>query len=275
MARLASHIRCERCKYDLHGLGLLEVCPECGLPVATTLAGSADASMRSLVALQRPALVAALMVSIPLSCMLATVLQTAAPLIAFIDAMSGVSSRVTEPIRVGGWIGSGAVVATALAAALLALRPSEQALRAEMARWRSWLLTGLSLWLVALGVIVWMSSRPLLPRGTLEMIAPALQISYRRLLAICGRRSQAFREAGSSRQKVSLLIYALGLVMLGAIASPILRHRMGWDLTAVLADSVVVIETGILIFGLAYLVANAWWIARSLLLPPMKFDHSD
>ena len=38
------------------------------------------------------------------------------------------------------------------------------------------------------------------------------------------------------------------------------------------APADVVVESGVLIFGLSYLVANAWWIARSLLLPPMKFE---
>jgi len=38
------------------------------------------------------------------------------------------------------------------------------------------------------------------------------------------------------------------------------------------SDSLVAVESAVLIFGLAYLVANAWWIARSLLLPPMKFE---
>ena len=89
---------------------------------------------------------------------------------------------------------------------------------------------------------------------------------------VCGRRSQAFREAGAARQNINLLIYTLGLVALGAFASPILHHKLGWDWAALLSDSLVAVESGVLIFGLAYLVANAWWIARSLLLPPMKFE---
>ncbi|MCE9618280.1 MAG: hypothetical protein K8R92_00015 [Planctomycetes bacterium] len=283
MATLATHIRCDRCKYDLHGLALLDVCPECGLAVATTLAGSEDQTVRSLVALQRPHRVAALMIAIPLACLLAAVLQSAGPLLAFIDSMSNQTSRFAEQVRFWGWSASFALVAVAILIAMLALLPAELSLRAEMRRWRHWLNSGLLLWAATLAAIIVVSMRPVLPRGVLEMIAPALQlpafaitlISYRRLIFVCGRRSQAFREAGAARQKINLLIYALGLVMVGAIASPILRNRLGWDLVAVLADSLVVIETGILIFGLAYLVANAWWIAHSLLMPPMKFDISN
>ena len=48
--------------------------------------------------------------------------------------------------------------------------------------------------------------------------------------------------------------------------------QIGMGLGRALVDSLVAVESGVLIFGLAYLVANAWWIARSLLLPPMKFE---
>ncbi|MSR33269.1 MAG: hypothetical protein EXS12_00455 [Phycisphaerales bacterium] len=283
MPTLASHVRCDRCKYDLHGLDIFDVCPECGLAVATTLAGNSDLQIRALVALQRPARVATFLVAIPLACMLCAVLQSAGPLIAFFDSMFGQSSKIAGQIRFFSWAASCVLVTGAYGIFCVGLLASEVALRAEMRKWRAWLHGGLLLWVATLIVIIvgaiqfqsqdW-------SMDWLKMSAPVLQlpafamvlISYRRLLVVCGRRSQAFREAGAARQNINLLIYTLGLVALGAFASPILRHKLGWEMTAILSDSLVAVESAVLIFGLAYLTANAWWIARSLMLPHMKFE---
>ncbi len=283
MPKLASHVRCDGCKYDLYGCDLLDVCPECALAVVTTLAGNSDSQIRALVALQRPHRVAAFLVAVPLTCMLAAVLQSAGPMIAFFDFMSGQTSRFAAQIRFFGWAASCALVIATCLIACWGLLASEFSLRAEMRKWRVWLNGGLLLWMATLIAIIvcviefqsqdWIME-------CLKTSAPALQlpaftivlISYRRLLMVCGRRSQAFREAGAARQNINLLIYTLGLVALGAFASPILLHKLGWDWAAFLSDTLVAVESGVLIFGLAYLVANAWWIARSLLLPPMKFE---
>ena len=283
MPKLASHVRCDGCKYDLYGCDLLDVCPECALAVVTTLAGNSDSQIRALVALQRPHRVAAFLVAVPLTCMLAAVLQSAGPMIAFFDFMSGQTSRFAAQIRFFGWAASCALVIATCLIACWGLLASEFSLRAEMRKWRVWLNGGLLLWMATLIAIIvcviefqsqdWIME-------CLKTSAPALQlpaftivlISYRRLLMVCGRRSQAFREAGAARQNINLLIYTLGLVALGAFASPILLHKLGWDWAAFLSDTLVAVESGVLIFGLAYLVANAWWIARSLLLPAMKFE---
>ncbi len=283
MPKLSSHVRCDGCKYDLHGCDLLDVCPECALAVVTTLAGNSDSQIRALVALQRPHRVAIFLVAVPLACLLAAVVQSAGPMIAFIDFMSGQTSRFAGQIRFFGWAASCVFMALAFAIAYFGLLASEFSLRAEMRKWRVWLNGGLLLWIATLITIIACSiglqSQEWI-MDSLKTSAPALQlpafaivlISYRRLLMVCGRRSQAFREAGAARQNINLLIYTLGLVALGAFASPILLHKLGWDVAALLSDSLVVVESGVLIFGLSYLVANAWWIARSLLLPPMKFE---
>ncbi len=283
MPKLASHIRCDRCKYNLYGLELLDVCPECGLAVATTLASNSNLQIRALVALQRPARVALLLVSIPLACMLAAVLQSAGPMIALLDSLSGQNTKLSEQIRLFGWVASWALLALACVIAIMGLLASEYCLRAEMRKWRMWLNGGLALWLVTLIVIIgcafnfrsqtWIMDWLTMSAPVMQLPAFAIVlISYRRLLVVCGRRSQAFREAGTARQNINLLIYTVGLVALGAFASPILRTRLGWEIAALVSDSLVAVESGVLLFGLAYLVANAWWIAKSLLLPPMKFQ---
>ena len=283
MPKLATHVRCDGCKYDLHGCDLLDVCPECALAVVTTLAGNSDSQIRALVALQRPHRVATFLVAVPLTCMLAAVLQSAGPMIAFFDFMLGQTSRFAAQIRFFGWAASCALVIATCLIAFWGLLASEFSLRAEMRKWRAWLNGGLLLWMTTLIAIIvcvieFQSQEWIME--CLKTSAPALQlpafaivlISYRRLLMVCGRRSQAFREAGAARQNINLLIYTLGLVALGAFASPILLHKLGWDWAAFLSDTLVAVESGVLIFGLAYLVANAWWIARSLLLPAMKFE---
>jgi hypothetical protein len=39
-------------------------------------------------------------------------------------------------------------------------------------------------------------------------------------------------------------------------------------------DAAVLALAGLLLFGSAYLVANAWWIGRALVLPPMKLEEA-
>jgi xanthine dehydrogenase large subunit len=39
-------------------------------------------------------------------------------------------------------------------------------------------------------------------------------------------------------------------------------------------DAAVLALAGLLLFGSAYLVANAWWIGRALVLPPMKLEDA-
>jgi multisubunit Na+/H+ antiporter MnhF subunit len=114
----------------------------------------------------------------------------------------------------------------------------------------------------------------------LPWIVPALQLpgmatmlsGLHALLAITGRRSSAFTEAAAARQSVRLLNGTAALLVVITLAGLITGRRVVRgpdlaDLVEITSRVAAVCLAALLLFGAAYLVANAWWIARSLVLP--------
>jgi hypothetical protein len=251
--------------------------------VASSLALRADHLQHDEAALRRPGLVAVAVVAAAVNILLCAVLQLAAPLLTSIDSLRGQVSLLQGQVRLWGWMAS---VASVLAAGLLlwtATTPTEAALRSEWGRWRRWMLVGHVTWACALALAVgceWFDyalSDPV--RNSIPWAGIAIQLpgvtcalsAFHALLAIVGRRSQALREARAARQSVSLMNTTAALVVVFAIAAPLL-HRLEQDWASVVASVGAVCMSALLVFGAAYLVANAWWVAHALLLPKPKIE---
>ena len=150
-------------------------------------------------------------------------------------------------------------------------------------------LIGLWTWCAAAIVAVLLSRfvgpLPAALRTALPWVGVAIQLpgmammlsGYHALLAVLGRRSRTFMEANAARQSVKLLNGTAALLLVLTMASLILENRVlrGVDL----ADLVRIMSraggaclAALLLFGSAYLVANAWWIGRTLLLPPERSE---
>jgi hypothetical protein len=272
-----------RCRYELLGQDALGRCPECGMAVASSLAMRAEHLQHGEAALRRPSMVATALVTGSLAVLACVVLQVAAPMLAAIDALRGQTSLLQGQVRLWGWMGSLAMILTALVTLATASSGREPALRAELGRWRAWMLIGVAAWAAALLATIALQWRIVhLPdplRASLPWIGAAIQLpgmtcalaGFHALLAIVGRRSQALLEARAARQSVSLLNTVAALAVVFAIAAPML-HRLEQDWMAGLMMAAAAGTAALLIFGAAYLVANACWVARALMLPKPRVE---
>lgn len=285
METIRTQLPCYRCGYDLTGREVDGRCPECGLPVVASLAANVEHAQHPQVALRSPWSVATALFACGLATLASVALQLGAPMLRTIDSFLGRTSRLPFTVQQIGWLASS--VAFAVVAVLLhrGLSRRETALRAEMGRWRRWLLAGAWCWAGAAALAsslhwyqVWLpdSLRSALPWAGVAVQLPgmaAMLSGLHVLLAITGRRSQAFTEAQAARQSVQLLNAAAALALVFTVASPILQFKLGWVWLAFTSRALSACMAALLLFGAAYLVANTWWVARALVLPPMRADR--
>jgi hypothetical protein len=211
------------------------------------------------------------------------VFQLAAPMLASIDSLLGRPTLLQGQVRLWGWMVSFVVVLLTVALSTAGISRREAALRSEWSRWRTWMMVGLVAWMLALATAIalqWNGYRlPDSLRGALPWVGIAIQLpgmtcalaGFHPLLAIAGRRSQALREARAARQSVSLLNGTAALVVVSAISAPLL-FRLGFDWLSTVATTMAVCTAVLLLFGAAYLLANAWWVARALVLPKPRTE---
>ena len=285
MVTVTSPLPCMRCRYELLGLPLMGACPECGLAVASSLAASMEHSQRALTDLRHPQRVAAAVVGGAVAVLACVALQMGAPMLATIESVTGQRGPFPDRVRLWGWIGSALALLLATLIAHAALGRGDPMLRRELGRWRGWMLLGGWSWFAAVvagAALAWRGSGlPSFVAESLPWAGVAIQLpgmaamlsGYHALLAITGRRSRAFTEAASARQSVRLLNGTAALLVVMTIAGLILQTRVvqGPDLQMLVGITSRIAAgclAALLLFGAAYLVANAWWIARSLLLPP-------
>lgn len=285
METIRASLPCLRCGYDLTGQPLEGRCPECTMPVVSSLAAAVEHEQHPQVALRSPIRIAIALLACGIGTLLAVALQLGAPMLTTIDSLMGRVSRIPGSVRLIGWIGSAAVIALAAILLQVALLRREGALRNELGRWRWWLIAGAWSWAVAAGtaaVAQWNQAwLPEALRGSLPWAGIALQLpgmaatlsGLHALLAITGRRSQAFTEAQAARQSLQLLNATAALALVLSVASPILQYRLGWMLLAHTSRALAGCLGVLLLFGAAYLVANTWWVARALILPPVRVDR--
>lgn len=278
-----------RCGYQLLGQPLLGACPECGLSVASSLAASMEHVQRALTDLRRPRLVATMLVACAITVLVCIALQMGGPMLSMFESFTGQRSPFPDRIRMWSWSLSAVALLASAALGHAALRPSEPALRREMGRWRFWLLAGMWLWCAAaIAAVLLMRFGSRLPAAllpALPWVGVAIQLpgmammlsGYHALLAVLGRRSRTFTEATAARQSVKLLNGTAALLLVLTMASLILENRVvrGPDLrelVSIMSRAGAACLAGLLLFGSAYLVANAWWIGRNLLLPTERVE---
>lgn len=248
----------------------------------TSIVTATDPDLRRLAALRGPRRTAVALIAVILAVTLACLVQFVGPCIKLVrDLANEPEPTAAHWLASGWWTGAAFLVVAAIAA--LAIAPkSERLLRAEWGRRRIALQAGLLLWaaiIVSLPPLLGWRSLDRYPSSFILIVSTAAQLlgamaplgGLRSLFSILGRRSRRWREARQGRQGVDALVAAGGGVLVFATAVPIMAAYR-FELLHTLALLLTVASAAVLGIGLIYLVANALWIARTLVRPPALIE---
>ncbi len=274
-------LNCRRCGYNLRGLKVGGKCPECGLDAWETVLSVVDPAASRLPLLRDPKGVGAALVWL-ISCLVAaTALQLSRPVALRLDGFfsSGefVASRWTPHSFM---LLAGCVVLAGLWSVWKLAPLKENGSRGVVWRDIDLLAGGLLVW-GALSIVGWFYHAPMgvsEPASDGEAARTAFHLAgigaaglilvgLKNVLRVIGERSREYRSARGGRQRVRDMIAGA----IGMAAGQILQLTGSvFEVEAVRLVGTVVtwISALMLVIGLLYLLANAWWIRRALRKPP-------
>ncbi len=277
---VAAPLYCRRCGYNLFGLKADGSCPECGLEVWETILHTVDPAASHLPKLRNPAAVGNALLWLVI-CMVAAVLLLAVrPVAVWIDDLdkSGVRDlSVWTPVELA--FGSGLAALAALwsvwrfgpprgADAGGAVRRGVGLLGAGLLGW-----TVLAIAATGLEVAGAPGWQVIAVRLALAGTGIVALLGLRDVLGVIGLRSRSYRTARGGRQGLLAMVAALAGVAAGQGVNLIAYAAGGARYLATMGTVVIAISTLMLLIGLVYLAVNAWWIRRSLLRPPPRWDE--
>lgn len=300
--RIARSFDCVGCAYDLQGLDAMGACPECGTSIRRSILGSIDPTVHSLPEIRKPGSVAwglrlfTWSMAISFLCLLVgSVLQHQS--IEWNDLLR--MQPETWPRSVHAMVTIGnvlhfiglAVAMTAVIGVVCMLPLTESQASTRSLRMLARLFFGCLLWMATL--LLLFDRLPgaafgVLAREALESrVAPSVLVEQlvltlsplvgggivlfgvRSFFGELGRRSREFRTATTKRQKVVDVLIASAIWCLGVVLQ--LIGAINKQPTLVTLGTVVRFIAGLLVvIGIAYLVMNLLWIARSLAAPPPR-----
>jgi len=280
--RVAQSLDCLQCGYDLNGAEAMGRCPECGMPIPFSIAGSIDPIVHKLSPIPNPAAVGkGLVAATGVMAVLATVvfwwtLFAFAWALQRSDVLTSLKTLEMDRYRSAWWTLSLLVVVFG-GFALWSFKPQKRG-RVPVGTTRSLLLCAGGVVLAAVGaaatpltggrnpVGLWLlAASPL-------MIMPGLAImliGFRGVLVDVGQRCSTFRRAKVRRQRIPPLLAAIGLFGVAWIA---LLGGLGTGGEAVIVMALAVGLIALLFIGVGcwYLMLNAWWISGALHAPPER-----
>ena len=272
-------IHCRRCGYNLYGLPADGVCPECGLDTWESILHTVDPAASRLPRVRNPGVVGDALLWLMIFLAAVSILLVVRPLAQWFDAMdpSGVRS-------LAGWTPAWLAIVAGVAslAALFWVRRLAPPVGTEPSRgvWRDvrWLGFGLAAWavLVIAAGLMQMTAAPGWAITAVWLAAAGAAVvpllGLRGILKTIGLRSREYRTASGGRQSIRAMVAAT----IGAACGHALRLLAlptGIASLAPLGTVVTSISALMVMIGLFYLVANAWWIRKALRCPPPRLEE--
>jgi len=275
-------LSCAGCRYDLRGLTIEGVCPECGRPVLDSVRRAVDPAAHRLPRIHDPDTVGDALVWL-MSCLLAAMLLLVATPAVHQLAAQRIGGVVRHPTMAILGTLAGLVLLTGLGS-VRQLAPPRGGETAPRVR-RYILRMALGLVAAGLGAIAranvpvpanWAldagttaagavigAGLGILTVGGLALTLGALGGVFR----VIGERSREYRTASGGRQRTADMVAATGGVVVGELLG-LLGFAIDSTPVAVMATMVVWACLLMLVIGLGYLLMNAVWIRRSLKRPP-------
>lgn len=272
---LGGDIPCVRCMYNLRGLSVRGVCPECGAPVRATLLARVDPMASELAPITRPALVGWGLLAWSWGAVFAALCAWVLRLTAYFVPESELMYRVA-PLAFG--VMGGALISWAGAAALVS--PQERLPRthklAALAGVVCYIPVVFTLWALHVGEDIWgpigyggsgagqYMDRLLLGLGLIG-IALGLRPNGRALTA----RSMVMRKGMVDRQTLFGLAGAVAMALLGDAIVQWFGYRPGADVWRVLGKLLVLCGSVLATLGLVGVAVDAWRIRGVIRQPPL------
>ncbi len=272
-------IHCRRCGYNLYRLPADGPCPECGLEAWESILHTVDPAASRLPQIRNPGVVGDALLGLMLVLAAVSIILVLRPLAEWIDAMDPSGLR-----SVARWAPAWLAIVAGVAAlaALFWVRRLAPPVGAERSRGVRrdvrWLGVGLAVWatFAITGGLMQMTAVPgraitaVWLAAALAAVIPLLGL--RGILKTIGLRSREYRTASGGRQGIRAMVAATIGVACGhgllLLASP-----TGIQTLAALGTVVTSISALMVMIGLFYLVANAWWIRKALRCPPPRLEE--
>jgi hypothetical protein len=271
-------IHCRRCGYNLYRLPADGPCPECGLEAWESILHTVDPAASRLPQIRNPGVVGNALLGLMIILAAVSILLVLRPLAEWIDAMDPSGLR-----SVARWAPTWLAIVAGVAAlaALFWVRRLAPPAGAEPSRGVRrdvrWLGFGLAGWaaLVIGGGLMQMTAAP--ERAIrVAWLAAALMavvplLGLRGILKTIGLRSREYRTASGGRQGIRAMVAAT----IGAACGHtllLLASPTGIETLAAMGTVVTAISALMVMIGLLYLVANAWWIRKALRCPPPRLE---
>ncbi|MEY3026344.1 MAG: hypothetical protein RLZZ238_1241 [Planctomycetota bacterium] len=259
---------CAKCGYDLEGLGAHANCPECGHEVMATLAARLDPAAESLERtgeLARTAWAIYLMsVGSLLGCAIA-----AAPSLDAIEATVEFPEWLAPALHAARALSPAAALVGCIlgfCACVLVLPWSRDR---PFVRARGVGALGFAIWSIAsLATPSWPATLAAL--AGVALVAASVTPLLRRLVP----HSRLFRTARHATQTTREILIASAVSGASGVAALLLSSsQRQLDEAAALAGAVAGAAGMLVVVGLAYRAANAYWVLRSVRRPPPRVDE--
>ena len=265
---------CLGCGYELQGSAADGQCPECGLPVPFSLAGSIDPEAHRLPPVANAS-------SVGWGLLLGACALTVAASSVFVMSIrepSTLVGRSSSGWPAWPWWPLAAIVVILGLLGWWCIRPRKGQQDPVGGSWSiTTFLVGILLTAGAMaaagGGFQWASGQvAAILAAVLPLPGLAIGLAgFRGVLLELGRRSRQFRSGAVRRQRIPSLLVAIGIVAAAWVALLILaevgeRDSTYWVIPVAIGLTAMLFVT----VGHWYLMVNAWWIRSALCQPPRK-----
>ncbi len=274
-ATIRRPLPCVTCGYQLRGLAVGGVCPECGDPIRRSVLAVIDPRASGLPTLRNPRMVAHGLFGLIASLAVAAVLLVPRPLAARLELSLGAPSGRWVSL-VPAWLPLAAAGVFGLALVFLVMlappadaRAAEPGVTRGIRRLREGLVV-LALAAAGFGIADVRPPFDAVEQGLFLLLCGAAIwtfLALRATVRVIGQRSRQYRTRVAARQGFREMAIATGVLVLGQAAAAA-GERLGVGMLEFLGQLVAWVSLLMVLIGLAYMVVNAVWIQRALLRPP-------